>query len=222
MSGRDFVRRHVIHNLGLKITSLLLAAALWLAIASSPTSEVALRVPILFRNMPADLVISSENVPEVQIRVRGPERTVRRLQPQDLHAELELTGTKPGDRTFDLTRAIGLPAGLEISQVTPSEFHLAFDARATRQVTVKPRVTGTFAAGYRIGKIEADPPSVEITGPQKQIEAVEGAITDSIDVTGVLDQITVARPAYVSDPLIQVVNPHPIQITVTMQKGPSN
>ena len=31
---RDFVRRYVLHNLGLKILSLLLAAALWFAIST--------------------------------------------------------------------------------------------------------------------------------------------------------------------------------------------
>lgn len=213
MSARDFVRRHVIHNLGLKITSLLLACALWLAVSSSPVSEVALRVPIIFRNMPANLEISSENVPEVQLRVRGPERVVRRLQPQDLRAEVDLTSVAPGERTFDLTRAIGVPNGLELSQVSPSEVLLSFDERAKRQVPVKPRVVGAFAS------VTTEPPTVEITGPRKEVEAVDSAITDPIDVTGVLDRLTVTRPAYVSDPLIQVVNPRPVQITITIQKG---
>ena len=31
---RDFVRRHLVHNLGLKILSLMLATALWFAIAT--------------------------------------------------------------------------------------------------------------------------------------------------------------------------------------------
>jgi len=31
---RDFFRRHVLHNLGLKILSLLLATALWFAIST--------------------------------------------------------------------------------------------------------------------------------------------------------------------------------------------
>jgi YbbR domain-containing protein len=213
VSARDFVRRRIVHNLGLKLTSLLLASALWLAVSSSPVSEVALRVPIIFRSMPANLEICSQNVPEVQLRVRGPERLVRRLQPQDLRAELDLSGVTPGERTFDLTRAIGVPNGLELSQVSPSEVQLAFDARARRQVTVKPRVIGTFVA------IETNPATVEITGPRRQVEAVDGAITDPIDVTGVLDHLTVMRPAYVSDPLIQVVNPRPVQITITIQKG---
>jgi YbbR domain-containing protein len=219
VSAREFVRRHVLHNLGLKFMSLILATGLWLAVSSSPPAEIALKVPIIFRNMPADLEISSQNIPEVQIRLRGPERTVRRLQASDLRAEIDLAGMKAGERTFDLTKAIGVPYRLEIAEVVPSEVALVFDTRVTRQIPVKPRVTGSPANGYRIGEITSDPATVEVAGPKKQIDAVESAITDPIDVTGVLDQITVSRPAYVSDPLIQVTTPAPVRITITMQKG---
>src|SRR5215469_8707332 len=218
MSARDFFRRHVFHNLALKVTSLALASGLWLAVSSSPPSEVALNVPVIFRNVPSDLEISSENIPSVQIRVRGPERTVRRLQPSDVRAEVDLTGMKPGEHTFDLTKAISVPDRLEIAQVVPSEVHVEFDTRSQRQVKVRPRIVGTFASGYRIGRIESDPAIVVVIGPKKDVDAVDSAITDPIDVTGVLDAITVERPAYVSDPLIQVTEPHPVRITITMQK----
>jgi hypothetical protein len=33
MSAKDFIRRYVAHNLGLKVLSLLLAIALWFAIS---------------------------------------------------------------------------------------------------------------------------------------------------------------------------------------------
>jgi len=216
--ARDFVRRHLLHNLGLKLTALLLAIGLWLAVASSPSSEVALSVPIILRSMPADLEVSSEKIPEAQVRIRGPERVMRRLQASDVHVEIDVGGMKPGERTFDLTRAISVPDRLEVAQVVPSEVHLVFDTRATRRVPVKPRVIGTFAAGYGIGQIESDPADVELIGPKKQVDAIESAVTDPIDVTGVLDRVTVTRPAYVSDPLIQVTNPQPVRVTITMQK----
>jgi len=219
VSAREFVRRHVFHNIGLKLTSLLLAAGLWLAISSSPQSEVALNVAIIFRNMPADLEISSENIPAVQIRVRGPERIVGRLQASDVRAEIDLSGMKAGEHTFDLTKAIGVPDRLELAQVVPSEVHVNFDTRATRRVPVRPRVTGKPAPGYDIARVDPNPNEVEIIGPSKEIESVDSAITDPVDVTGVLDQITVVRPAYVSDPLIQVTDPNPVRITITMQKG---
>jgi len=216
--ARDFVRRHLLHNLGLKLTALLLAIGLWLAVASSPSSEVALSVPIILRSMPRDVEVSSEKIPEAQVRIRGPERVMRRLQASDVHVEIDVSGMKPGERTFDLTRAISVPDRLEVAQVVPSEVHLVFDIRSVRSVPVKPRVIGTFAAGYGIGQVESDPANVELIGPKKQVDAIESAVTDPIDVTGVLDRVTVTRPAYVSDHLIQVTNPQPVRITITMQK----
>src|SRR5580692_8008276 len=100
---QDFFRRYVFHNLGLKLISLGLAVGLWLAVARDPVAEVAVDVAIEFHNIPQNLEISSENVPRAQIRLRGPERVVHRLQPSDVYAEIELNGLRPGERTFDLT-----------------------------------------------------------------------------------------------------------------------
>ena len=217
MTTREFFRRHVFHNLGLKIISLLIATGLWLAVSTEPTSEAAVNVAIVFRNMPDNLEISSENIPSAQIRVRGPERLVRRLQPTDVRVELDLTGMKPGERTFDLTaNQISLPDKLQPVQIVPSQIHLMFDKRVTKTVVVRPRVIGTFASGYQIAQIQSDPESVEIIGPQKSVDLVENAITDPIDVTGLIDRTTVLRHAYVSDPLIQVTSPRPVRITIIM------
>lgn len=215
---RDFVRRHVLHNLSLKITALLLATGLWLAVASSPPSEVALNVAVIFRNMPANLEISSESIPSAQVRVRGPEAIVRRLQASDLRAEIDLTGIRPGEHTFDLTHQISVPDRLEIAEVVPSEIHVVFDTRATRVVPVHGRIGGSFVPGYKVEKIDCEPASVEITGPENAVASIEAATTDPVDVTGVVGRISVARHAYVSDPLIQVTNPRSVEVTVTMEK----
>jgi YbbR domain-containing protein len=216
MSTRDFFRRHIFHNLTLKRTSLLLAAGFWLAVSSSPPSEVALNVPIIFRNMPANLEISSENLPSAQIRVRGPEAVVRRLQGADVSAEIDVTDIKAGERTFDLTHQIHVPDRLTIAQVVPSEIHVSFDARATRSVRVEARFIGQAPPGYK-PKFQYDPAAVEITGPQKQVSTVQVATTDPVDITGVVSSLSVARHAYVSDPLIQVSSPRSVRITVTME-----
>jgi len=222
MSAGDFVRRHVFHNLTLKITSLALAVGLWVAVASSPPSEVAISAPIIFRNMSSDLEISTLHIPTLEIRVRGPERIVRRLQGSDVRAEVDLSGMKSGEHTFDLTKAVTVPDKLEVAQVVPSEIHVEFDARGTRWIPVEARVVGTFAAGYHLASARTEPDRVEIIGPKKEIDAVDRAITDPIDVTGVLDTITVMRPAYVSDPLIQVTDPHPVRVTITVEKDQSS
>src|SRR6202035_137951 len=112
---------------------------------------VAVDVPIEFHNMPANMEISSENVSRAQIRLSGPSRMVHRLQASDVYAEVDLNGLNPGERTFDLRdEQIHRPHGFDVVQIIPSEFHVAFDRRLTRQVDVRPRVIGTFASGYSI------------------------------------------------------------------------
>src|ERR1700680_1054104 len=93
-------QRYVLHNFGLKFLSLLLASGLWFLISpDEQPAEVAVRAPIVFQHVPAQLEISSELIPEAQIRVRGPERVIRQLQANEIHAEIELAGVQWGGST---------------------------------------------------------------------------------------------------------------------------
>jgi YbbR domain-containing protein len=215
---RSFFHRIFVHNIGLKLVSLLLAIGLWTVVARDPIAEVEMKVPIEFHNLPDNLEIDSASFTEAQIRVRGPERVIHRLQAADLHAEIDLASVRPGERTFDLTsQQVRVPQDLEVVQIIPSQFHLSFDNRETRTVEVRPRVTGTFASGMRVKQVTADPSSVMITGPRRRVEAVEDAITDPVDISGAMTRASFVTQAYVPDPLIQVVHPTPIRVTVIME-----
>ena len=119
-----FFKHLVLHNFGLKVLSLLLASGLWFLISrDEQPAEVALRAPIVFQHVPSQLEISSESIQEAQIRVRGPERVIRQLQANEVHAEIDLAGVKPGERTFDLTsQQVRHPADIIVVQVVPSQF----------------------------------------------------------------------------------------------------
>lgn len=220
-----FFRRYVWHNFGLKVLSLLLASGLWFFISpDQQPAEIAVRAPIEFQHVPPQLEISSETIPEAQIRIRGPERAIRQLAANDVHAEIELGDAKPGERTYDLTsRQVRHPLGLTVVQVVPSQVHLSFDTRMTRQVRIQPRVTGTFVAGRQLGPVTLDPETITITGPQHHVQRVESAITDPVDVSGTVDRATFVTNVYVPDPLVQVVQPTTIHVTVVMERagGPS-
>jgi diadenylate cyclase len=215
---KDFLRRRVFKNFALKVISLVLALGLWRAVARDNVAAVAVEVPIEFHNLPEQLEITSENIPRAQIHLRGPERVIHTLAASDVHVEIDLAGIKPGERTFDLNaNAVNKPHDLQVTQVIPSQFQLALDHRLTRRVPVRPRVIGELAPQHTIGSVRAIPSDISISGPQKRVSAVEAAITDPVDASGVLTQSTFVTHAYVSDPLVQVVNPQPIQVVVTMQ-----
>ena len=219
---RSFFQRIFVHNLGLKLVSLILAIGLWTVVARSPVAEIEMKVPIEFHNLPDNLEIDSASFTEAQIRIRGPERLIHQLQAADVHAEVDLASVQTGERTFDLTgRQVRVPQDLEVVQIIPAQFRLSFDTRETRTVEVRPRVTGNFASGLRVKQVIADPPNVMITGPRRRVEAVEDATTDPVDVSGALTRASFVTQAYVPDPLIQVVHPTPIRVTVIME-GPGD
>ena len=216
----DFLQRYVIANFGYKLISLALAIGLWWALSHDPVAEVSVTVPIEFHNIPANVDISSVDISEVQVRIRGPERIIHELRPQDVHAEVDLSGVKPGERTFDMTaRQVRHPRDLEVQQIVPSQVRLNFDTILTREVEVRPRVLGTFAPGFHIEKVLTDPARISISGPKQRVEAVEAATTDPVDASGSITPSTFVTNAFVSDPLVQIVHPTPVRVTVIMQKG---
>ncbi|MFZ1130885.1 MAG: CdaR family protein [Terriglobales bacterium] len=218
LAQRSFFQRTFLHNFWLKVVSVLLAIGLWQVVAHDPPAEVEMKVPLEFRNLPDNLEIDSASFTEAQVRIRGPERVIHRLQASDVRTEIDLAGVHPGERTFDLNSGqVHVPQEVEVVQIIPGQFHLSFDNRETRVVEVRPRVTGNFASGVRVARVVADPPNVEITGPRRRVDAVEAATTDPVDVSGAMTRAAFLTQAYVPDPLIQVVHPTPIRVTVIME-----
>jgi diadenylate cyclase len=213
-------QRYVVHNFTLKVTSLLLATGLWFMISrDEQPAEIAVHAPIVFQHVPPDLEISSELIPEAQIRVRGPERLIRQLKVNEVQAEIDLAGVSSQEHTFDLTsQQVRHPREVTIVQVVPAQLHLAFDTRLSRDVEVHPRVTGNFAEGEQIVKVDADPSRITITGPRHHVEKIDAAMTDTIDASGTRGSAVFTTNVYVPDPLVQVVRGTSIRVTVTVQK----
>jgi len=216
-----FLRKYVFHNFGLKLLSLACAILLWNGIAREPVDEIAHTVPVEFTHVPADLAITSESIPAVQIWIRGPQRLVRQVNPSDLHPTISLNEVRIGfgERTFELASGqIRAPRGVEVVQVIPSQVHLGFDRRVTRQVAVEPRVVGAPEQGLEISSVISDPAVANVTGPQKRVEGINAVLTDPVDVSGVSGSATFTVSGYVTDPLVRVSTPAQVRVTVTTGK----
>ena len=218
---REFFRRYVLRDLDLKLLALLISVGLWWMVGRDPVVESVVTAPVEFRHAPENLLMTSDSPFEVQVAVTGPERIVRSLKPSDVDAVLDLAGVKPGERTFDLgPRQVLVPRGVTVTRVVPSQMHIEFNPSATRTIEVRPRVIGSFVAGYGINDVTADPAVITIEGPQSRVNAIDAAITDPVDATGVVGRATFTTHAYVPDALVRVVHPAPIHVTVTTGRPP--
>src|SRR5689334_3276700 len=159
---------------GLKIVSVALAVVLWMMVSSQRASvERGLRIPLELQNLPENLEMVETPQESVDVRVRGTADALGRISPGDLVATVDLSAAQPGRRLFHLSpERVKAPFAVQVTQVAPSSVAIRFEPSATRIVPVLPSVEGNPAAGFIVGKVSAEPATVEIVGPESSLRRV--------------------------------------------------
>lgn len=214
-------RRSFRHHLGLKFISLALAALLWLVVAGEPIVERALRVPLEFTNLPAQLEIVGEPPDVVDVRVRGSSGSLSRIAAGELVALIDLAAARPGRRLFHLTTSdVRVPFGVEVVQVNPASVAMSFEPSSAKVVPVVPGVEGEPAAGYVVGTVTAEPPTVEVIGPVSALRQLTEAITEPVSVVGATETVNETVTIGVPDAAVRLRSPQNARVTVTVAAAP--
>jgi hypothetical protein len=208
-------------HLGLKFLSIALAALIWLVVSGEQVVERALRIPLEFTNLPAQLEMVGETPTVADVRVRGSSGALTRLAPGDLVAVLDLRTARQGRRLFHLTAAdVRTPFGVEVIHVNPSNVAMAFEASGSKTVPVVPAVEGDPAEGYVVGTVSADPPTVEVVGPVSALGNLTEAITEPLSVAGASTPVRESVTIGVPDPAVRLREPQSAVVTVNVAAAP--
>ena len=204
-------------HIGLKVISIALAALLWLVVSGEQIGERALRIPLEFTNMPAQLELVGEPANVVDVRVRGSSGALSRIAAGELVAVIDLKTARPGQRLFHLVGAdVRVPFGVEVMQVAPSNVYMTFEPSASKTVPVVPEVEGEPAPGFEIGTVTAEPATVEIVGPTSAVSAMTSALTEPISAAGASSPITESVTVGVPDPSVRLKDPGQVRVVVNV------
>lgn len=208
-------------HLGLKFISIALAALLWLVVSGEQIVERALRIPLEFTNLPAQLEMVGEPPNVADVRIRGSSGALSRVASGELVAVLDLRSARRGRRLFHLTGAdVRTPFGIDVVQIAPSNVAVTFEESATKVVPVVPNVEGDPADGFVVGTVSADPATVEVVGPATAVAALTEAITEAVSVTGAAKPITESVTVGVPDSTVRLRNPQSAKVTVNVTESP--
>ena len=218
----NFPRRLVawaFRHLWLKVLSVGLALLLWMVVAGEEMVERGLRVPLELLQVPSGIELLGDVPTTVDVRVRGASGTLSRVGQGDVVAVLDLRTAKSGRRLFPIgPDQVRVPYGVQVVQVMPSAVALAFEASASRQVPVVPSVDGRPAAGYVVGPMTAEPPSVEVIGPESMVKRVAEVLTEPVTVTGAKEAVRETVSLGVLDPSLRLKSARAL---VTVQVVPA-
>ena len=125
-----FLRKYIFANAGLKLLALAISFLLWATYTAEPYAEVGFLVPLEFTTMPPQLEISGDIPTVAHIRVRGRSAMLRRMVSADLNLRLDMKDGKEGTTTLQITpEMVGVPFGVTVVEVAPSEIHVTLVSR---------------------------------------------------------------------------------------------
>jgi YbbR domain-containing protein len=175
-------------NFGLKALSLIVALGLWLA--GHRDIERAIEVPVEFRNIPSDLMVSDNRVDYVVLRLMGPRTLVSTLDSEDLKLSMDLKGAKSGSASYPLgAHSFNVPRGVTVARITPPVIHLRLEPVIKRALPVTVRFSSGPPAGYKVYQTTVQPRTVSVQGPAddvKRLSSVETVPIDIEETTGVV------------------------------------
>lgn len=209
--------RFSIRNLGLKMLSICIAALLWLVVAGERVVERVLRVPVELQNLPPGLEVISNPPETVEVRVRGSSGSLGRMVTGDVSVVIDLRAARTGRRLFHLTPTqVSTPYGMEAVHVAPATLTMDFETTGVRVIRVVPTIDGEPARGYEIVSVVAEPPTVEVSGPESVLMELQEALTEPVLVDGQTATVREVVTVGVTESSVRVRSPQTTTVTVTI------
>jgi YbbR domain-containing protein len=184
--------------------------------------ERALRIPLEFVNLLAQLELVGDTPTVVDVRVRGSSGALSRVGAGELVAVLDLRQARAGQRLFQLSGdEVRAPFGIEVVQIAPSNVPIVFETSARKIVPVVPGVEGEPGAGYVVGGVVTAPATVEVVGPASAVARLTEAITEPVSVAGATGPVTDTVNVGVADPTVRLRVPTTALVTVGVKAAPA-
>jgi len=112
-------------NVEMKLLSLLLAAVLWLLVASEAVDVVEIPLTVNYVNIPSGFAVKAINGSERLISVEGPRVLLFRQRLKGVAVRLDLTGAGEGDILFSgLESSVKLIQGVKMIKLSPLKVEL--------------------------------------------------------------------------------------------------
>jgi YbbR domain-containing protein len=209
-----------LHNWHLKLFSLGLAAVLWAGVASEPTSEIGVSVPVEYQNIPGGSEVVGDISDRVEVRLRGPSSLLRGLSPQDVSISIDMRDLPMGQKKIlPLTdELIQTPSSIEVVRVVPARVAVTVEPTISKSVRVEANINGDAESGFELGRVQVNPGAITIEGPESHVNALKVVFTTAIDIsdrrTGFTQNVDVDIP----DPVVRAPGSAGIEVDVQIRR----
>jgi YbbR domain-containing protein len=193
------IREILLHNLGLKLASLVLALILYAHVVTEEQRESRVVMPVVLTGLPDTLAIVGHPPARVTVNVRGKWKDLIRLGLTGRQLTVDLAGATTGryQRSISVedVRKLAIPAELtslvEVTEVVdPRTIDVGIEPKRQKTVAVRARIVGQPPAGYATrGPAQVDPDTAWVSGPASVLLGLDTLFTLPVDIAGERERI---------------------------------
>jgi YbbR domain-containing protein len=175
---------------GTLLLAWLIAMLLWGMAHGTSSIERGFDIPVVFDDIPENLVVTAQTGDVVNVRVLGSRAALRDVNSSRMEYAIDVSGAKPGEAVFEVDASrLELPRGARIVSRSPASIEVVFERRGRKSVRVRPDLEGEPAEGYTIDRVEVDPPRVWLTGARSHVLRLSEVVTETINVEGATEPL---------------------------------
>jgi YbbR domain-containing protein len=201
----------------LKLLSLLLALALWVAVSGEERTETTLSMALELVNTPQNMVITSEVPPNLLVRVLGPRSIINKLSQARLTQTIDLAGYKSGRHPYYFgPNSFSFPRGVQVTRITPNPINLALATSMTRTLAIRPVLEGQAPDGFEVLEVKTRPERVVVKGPSTELQDLKFINTLPIDVSHLTEHSVISTDLDFKNLHLSLKEPVPILAEVTV------
>lgn len=184
------LRAMLTENVGLKAISLVIAVLLFTVVRGAEDAQRSVLVDVVAVLPPPSVprILTSDLPAKVRLTLRGSRTLLNSVRPDDLGPiQLDLSETHASVYYFDAEQ-FSVPAGVEVTQVSPDALALTWAERAQREFPVVARLDGRPGPGLMvIGEPTVRPATVTLRGPEVDLATLERVMTEPISLAALTE-----------------------------------
>jgi len=202
-------------NWPLKLLALVLAFAIWVSVTGESRILQDFQVPLEIR-VGDGLVLASPSPTTVNVRLRGLESQMRRLDPVPLVMRVDLGDVAPGQHDVLLSAEDlqAIPRGMEVEFVTPDRVQVLVDRRLRRELPIEPTLLGQPDDGFALYSADVRPLRRTVEGPETVMNGLEVLRTAPIRLEGRKAAFTTRVAVIPDSSLVRLIDSSPVEVRV--------
>jgi YbbR domain-containing protein len=177
------LRAMLTENVGLKAISLVVAVLLFTVVRGAEDAQRSVLVDVVAVLPPTSepRILTSDLPAKVRLTLRGSRSLLNSVHPDDLGPiQLDLSETRASVYYFDAEQ-FSVPAGVEITQVSPDALALTWAERTQRVLPIEARLDGRPGPGLMVvGEPTVRPATVTLRGPEADLATIDRVMTEPI------------------------------------------